>query len=217
MLKEDEAIKSTREKVLQTLLNRQKCTINELAEAVKINPISVRHHISRLEADNLVTSSEERHGVGRPRRIYYLTESGREQFPSRYVNLTLRLLKQLKETVPQSVVNALFLQMAQDLTSEYSNKLDTLTIEEKLELISKLLTSEGFEVDWERCDDYFLIKETNCPYFHIGQNHPEVCLVDRALISTVLSVPAEKVHCMLNGDIHCSYIVPFETLEKDYD
>ena len=64
---------STREQVLQILLNRQRSTINELADAVNINPISVRHHITRLEAEGLVTSEEERHGVGRPRRIYFLT------------------------------------------------------------------------------------------------------------------------------------------------
>ena len=86
--------KSTRERVLETLLSKKRCTINELAEAVDINPISVRHHITRLEADGLVNSAEERHGVGRPRRIYFLTESGMEQFPTRYLRLTMRLLEQ---------------------------------------------------------------------------------------------------------------------------
>jgi predicted ArsR family transcriptional regulator len=42
--------KTTRERVLQTLLTQERCTINELAEAVEINPISVRHHITKLEA-----------------------------------------------------------------------------------------------------------------------------------------------------------------------
>jgi len=72
----EEQAKSTRQRVLQTLLSRQRCTINELAEAVDINPISVRHHITKLEAEGLVTSEEERHGVGRPRRLYFLTEEG---------------------------------------------------------------------------------------------------------------------------------------------
>ncbi len=103
-----EKIKSTREHVLKTLLTHEQCTINELAESVGINPISVRHHINKLEADGLVISNEERHGVGRPRRIYYLTEKGREQFPTRYIQLTIRLLEQLKETMPQTMVNNIF-------------------------------------------------------------------------------------------------------------
>jgi len=76
---------------------------------VDINPISVRHHINRLEADGLVTSEEERHGVGRPRRLYFLTEKGRERFPTRYIRLTMRLLEQLKEAMPQPMIAKLFL------------------------------------------------------------------------------------------------------------
>ncbi len=56
---------NTREKVMRTLLTRPRITINELAENVGINPISVRHHISSLAAEGLVESEEERHGVGR--------------------------------------------------------------------------------------------------------------------------------------------------------
>ena len=91
----DEQTKTTRQRVMQTLLSRQRCTINELAEVVSINPISVRHHITRLEADGLVSSEEEKHGVGRPRRLYFLTEEGQERFPSRYLRFTIRLLEQL--------------------------------------------------------------------------------------------------------------------------
>jgi len=208
MFDEQENQKSTRERVLQTLLTRERCTINELAEAVDINPISVRHHINRLEADGLVTSSEERHGVGRPRRHYFLTERGRERFPTRYLRLTLRLLQQLKETVPQPLVAKLFAQMAQELAAEQTSDLDGLSMEQRLDLVKQLLTQEGFNVDWERQGDFYHIRESNCPYYHIGQNHPEVCSVDQTLISTVLSVPAEKIKCMLHGDTHCTYIVP---------
>ncbi len=103
---------------MQTLLSRQRCTINDLAEAVEINPISVRHHIARLEAEGLVTSEEERHGVGRPRRLYFLTEGGLEHFPSRYMKLTIRLLEQLKGSMPDSMVRQLFTQMAEGMAAE---------------------------------------------------------------------------------------------------
>lgn len=206
--------RTTRERVLQTLLTRERCTINELAEAVEINPISVRHHISRLEADGLVTSAEERHGVGRPRRQYFLTERGRERFPTRYLRLTLRLLEQLKETMPLPVVEHLFSQMAQEIALDYQGDLYGMPIEQRLDVVAQLLSSEGFTVDWVKQDGYYQIRESNCPYFHIGQNHPEVCSVDQTLISTLLSTPVHKIQCMLNGDAHCIYVVPdIETAE----
>jgi DeoR family transcriptional regulator, suf operon transcriptional repressor len=207
--------KSTRERVLHTLLTHQHCTINEIADEVEINPISVRHHIAKLQADGLVNSAEERHGVGRPRRVYFLTENGREHFPTHYLRLTLRLLEQLKETVPVPMVNQLFSQIDRDLAADHASELVGLTAVERLNLVKRLLTNEGFTVDWDRQGDYYQIRESNCPYYHVGQNHPEVCSVDQTLISMVLAVPAEKVNCILHGDANCTFVIPVAAVSEN--
>lgn len=204
---------STRDKVLKTLLARPRCTINELADEVGINPISVRHHITSLQADGLVTSEEEHHGVGRPRRVYFLTEEGAEKFPSRYIRLTIRLLEQLKDTMPKAMVGELFTKMAQELADEYasSSLLRDMDMEQRLNYMKNLLGREGFNIEWERLGNEFHIHETSCPYYHVGQDHPEVCSVDQILISSVLSVPASKTKCILNGDTFCTYVVSSRT------
>lgn len=201
---------STRERVLNTLLTRPRCTIIELAESVGINPISVRHHIAKLEADGLVDSDEELHGVGRPRRVYFLTENGIERFPTRYMQLTIRLLEKLKETLPEQAIKQLFATMAEGLVEDYTSdgQTDGLSMEERLKLMQKMLTNEGFNVEWEMKGENYHIREVNCPYLHVTQSHPEVCSVDQTLISAFLDVPAEKVACVLHGDAHCTYVVP---------
>jgi len=207
--------KSSREKVLQTLLMRDRCTIKDLAEAVEINPISVRHHIAKLEAEGFVDSEEERHGVGRPRQIYFLTEIGREQFPTRYIRLTIRLLEQLKEIASPGFIQTLFTQMAKDMADEYRAEADELTIDERIQLVQQLLTREGFSVEIEKQGDYYYIRESSCPYFHIGLNHPEICSVDQTLISTLLDVPAQKIQCLLRGDSACTYLIPTEDISEN--
>ena len=99
------------------------------------------------------------------------------------------------------------IQMAKDVAAEYESRVSGLNIEERLDLVTDLLRSEGFTVEWERTGETYLIREISCPYYHIGQSHPEVCSVDQTLISTMLSVPAEKVECVLDGDTHCTYTV----------
>ncbi len=199
---------NTRQKVLGTLLARPRITINELAENVGINPISVRHHISSLEAENLVDSEEERHGVGRPRRVYFLTEAGVEKFPTRYVRLTLRLLEQLKETMPAPLVSSLFTQMAKGMADDYTSPdIQNMPIEDRLNVLQGLLRQEGFIIKWERQGNQYHIHETSCPYYHVGHNHPEVCSVDQILISSMLSIPASKTRCILNGDQLCTYVI----------
>lgn len=201
------SMKSTRERILQTLLNHPRSTINDLAEAVGINAISVRHHLASLHGDGLVAAEEERHGVGRPRLVYALTEKGLERFPTRYLRLTNRLLDQMKEAMPAAVISKLFTSMASEMASDYAQQVKSFSVEEKLEFIKKLLGQEGFSVEWERQGSDYLIHEITCPYYHVGQSHPEVCTVDQTLISEVLSIPAHKLSCVLSGDAHCTYIL----------
>jgi DeoR family transcriptional regulator, suf operon transcriptional repressor len=47
-------MKSTKDRILQTLLRKPKIAINDIAEAVGINPISVRHHLTNLQMEGLV-------------------------------------------------------------------------------------------------------------------------------------------------------------------
>lgn len=198
---------STRDKILQSLLRHPRATIQELAEAVDINPISVRHHLSNLQMAGLIGVEEERHGVGRPRQVYSLTENGMERFPTRYLRLTTRLLNQMKEKLSGEVISAMFADVAGDLADRHEAQLQNLSIEERLNTIKDLLADEGFLVEWEKKGDTYYIHEITCPYLQVGQNHPEVCAVDQTLLSRLLSVPAEKVQCILSGDAHCTYIV----------
>ena len=208
-------MKSTRDRILHTLLKKPGSNINDLAKAVDINPISVRHHLTNLQVEGQVDAQEERHGVGRPRLIYSLTEHGMEQFPTRYLRLTSRLLDQLKSSLPEPMVSKLFAEMAISLADEYTEQMQGLSMEERLELISDLLAEEGFIVEWEKVEDQYHIHEITCPYLQIGQNHPEVCTVDQTLISKMLAVPAEKVQCILDGSTHCTYVVQSAEFAKN--
>ena len=206
----------TRDKILQALLRKPASTINDLAEAVGINPISVRHHLNNLQASGLISAQEERHGVGRPRLIYTLTEEGTEKFPTRYLRLTSRLLSQLKETLPNPMVKELFSQVAINLAEEYTDQLEDLNVEERLDAIKELLSLEGFTVEWEKMGEQYHIHEISCPYHKVGESHPEICSMDQTLISQMLALPTEQVQCILNGDERCTYVVePQKLIELD--
>ena len=200
-------MKSTRERVLQTLLTNPNSTISALAEAVGINAVSVRHHLTSLQADNLVQSQEERHGVGRPRLVYSLTEKGAELFPTRYLKLINQLLVQLKNSMPKEELEKLLVQIAVDLSAEFAKKIKHFPMEKKLDAIRVFLAQEGYVIEWKKQNDQYVITEITCPFYHISQKHPEVCTIDHAIFSSLLSLPVERVKCILTGDNHCSYLI----------
>lgn len=208
-------MKSTRDKILFTMLNNPRSTITDLAEAVSINAISVRHHLNSLLADGLVTSEEERHGVGRPRLVYLLTSAGLEKFPSRYYRLTNRLLEQIKTTLPSETVEKIFVSMAAELSREPARHAEKMSMEERLNYLKTILSDEGFVIEWEKVNNQYQIHEISCPYFHVGQAHPEICAVDQNLISQVLGVPTQKISCILRGDQHCTFMFPTQLTQGD--
>jgi DeoR family suf operon transcriptional repressor len=120
----------------------------------------------------------------------------------------------MKETMPAPVVSRLFAEMADGLAKEYASQMKGLDMEERLDLAKTLLTEEGFDIQWEKAGGQYRIHEITCPYLQIGQSHPEVCTVDQTLISKMLAVPAEKVQCVLQGDVQCTYVVQAEAMPK---
>ena len=200
-------MKSTKDRILDTLHRKPKITINEIAEAVGINAISVRHHLSNLEKEGLIAAEEERHGVGRPRLMYSLTQDGLERFPTKYLRLTTKLLAQMKESMPGPAVARLFSQVAEEMASDYASQLKGMSMEERLNFLKDMLAQEGFTVECEKKGKEYQIHEISCPYYQIGVAHPEVCTVDQTLISKMLALPVNKVQCILSGAAHCTYVV----------
>ena len=201
-------MKSTREKVLQTVASHPKSTIMEIAIAVGINAISVRHHLTSLQVAGLIQAAEERHGVGRPRLIYSLTDDGLENFPTRYYQLTNLLIQQMKEALPEETVNSIFKRMGENFANEYKEKLVAMSLEEKLDFLEKHMKNEGYELEWKKINDGYLINEISCPFYQIGKEHPQICLFDMTLIAGILGIPPEIIEHSRNEESFCKFRIP---------
>lgn len=195
----------TRDLVLRTLRARGKCTIRELASEAGVSPVSVRHHLSALQASGLVASEEVKHGVGRPYHVFTLTEKALEAYPGRYFRLTNRLLDEVKGHLPEGLVSQLFSGVATSMADEYAAQLEGLPLKDRLPRLIEMLAAEGFDAEYEWQDDRVVIREYGCPYLQVGREHPEVCAVDTRFIATALDLPIERVNCLLDGDPHCTF------------
>lgn len=208
-------MKSTREKILRTLLAYPDSTINELAEAVGINGISIRHHLTALEAEDLVSSGEERHGVGRPRLIYSLTEKGIEEFPTSYLQLTRRILDNLNEKMSPAELKAMFEDIGAEIAEPYLLDLEDKPIDERIKLLKKAMTKEGFIIEYQKKDDAYILISLSCPYYRVGLDHPVVCTLDHTLINSLIGFSVEVKSCIYDGSDRCTFIVPIHNEERN--
>lgn len=204
-------MKSTREKILRTLLAFPESTINDLAEAVGINGISVRHHLTALEADNLITSREERHGVGRPRLVYSLTDKGVEEFPTNYLRLTRRILDILNLKLTPEELKSIFEDIGAEIAEPYEKDLDGKSLDERIDLIETAMTKEGFIVKINKNEDFYILSSLSCPYYQVGLDHPVVCNLDHTLITRLLGSRIEPESCICEGSDRCTFHIPIKS------
>src|SRR3972149_5734435 len=122
----------TREMILRTLKAQGKCTVKGLAASAGVSPVSVRHHLSGLLAEDLVVAEEVKHGGGRPYHEFSLTEKAIELYPGRYFRLTNRLLDEIKGHISQDLVAELFSGVAGALAQPSAPPLVCLPFEKRL-------------------------------------------------------------------------------------
>lgn len=203
----DNSQESTRDIILHTIKQRHQATVNELAEAADVSPVTVRHHLNALQADSLLVSDSVRRKVGRPYHVYSLSQKGHELFPKRYARLSTRLLEELKQQFPTEVVTELFHNVVDDIIAEHRSEFKDLEFEERLAYLIDLLAEEGFLARWEKVEGEYHLIEYSCPYISLGQEHTEICSFDRELIVSVLDAEVEQHSCMLTGADCCDFTI----------
>lgn len=203
--------RTTRDIILHTIKSSPQSTVEELAEAADISPVTVRHHLNALQAEGTIESATIRRKVGRPYYVYSLSERGQELFPKRYVRLTSRLLDEMKDRLPEKLLNEIFEGVVDTVLREHHGKFEHLPLEQRLDYLVKLLSDEGFLSTWERTPGGYRLVEYSCPYLSIGSTHAEVCSFDRQLMSGILELRVHQESCMLHGASCCQFSIDADT------
>lgn len=206
--------RTTRQIILHAIKQSPQSTVEELAGAADISPVTVRHHLNALQAEGTIEASSVRRKVGRPYYVYSLSERGQELFPKRYVRLTSRLLDEMKERLPVDVLNEIFEGVVNNVLEEHRGEFEHLPLEGRLDYLVNLLSEEGFLSTWERTADGYRLVEYSCPYISIGSTHGEVCSFDRQLVSGILQLDVIQDSCMLHGSNCCQFIIVQQPIQE---
>jgi len=202
----------SRLEILRIINERSNSTVNEIADALGLAPISVRYHLNLLERDGFIGTKKVRGAVGRPFNTYCITNAGREQLPHQYDVLAERVLDQVKQFASPQQIETMFRGMAETITGERAHQLQDATVEQKVDTLVELLGAEGFLTRWEQSNGDLVLKEYNCPYQRVRQSHPEICQLDKQIISSVMKATVELDTCIADGDDCCTYHVKSSTL-----
>jgi DeoR family transcriptional regulator, suf operon transcriptional repressor len=202
-------MQSTRQEILNILREDKQATVEDLAERLELTPMTIRHHLNVLQAQNLVVANKVRRSkrVGRPRLVYTLTDAADDLFPHGYGELARHLLSEVKELVSDEETDAIFRRMAERVAGEAPPREEGQSFEDRLEQVSEFLEAQGFLSRWEETDEGYVITNVNCPYRQVSRQHDEVCVLDTELIRTLLDVEPRRLTSMRHGEGACSFLL----------
>ncbi len=171
--------------------------------------VSVRHHLDILVGEDLVTLAGVRrqNGAGRPSLVYTLTPNAKRVFPQRHDALARALLTELKTALPASEVQQLLLRIGEKDAQEAPPPTPDQTLEKRLEQVTRFLCEKGYEARWEEHGDHYEVHACNCPYAGVSDEHPELCIMDHALMQHLLPGAIRLQSRVADGASHCTYIV----------
>ncbi|MDX2136998.1 MAG: hypothetical protein SF123_02810 [Chloroflexota bacterium] len=209
-------IQQTRRYILDILRERGEATVDEIVSELQtrrgkdITPVTVRHHISLLQQDALITSPElrRRSSPGRPQHVYALTEKARDFFPNNYERLAASVLAQLQRNLPPDTINVIIEGVADDMARDA--QINDAPLHERMAMAVKYLNDHGYNADYEICADGYLLHTHNCPYHHISQDTPALCSMDMRLVASLVGVVPRLIGRMSEGQLACSYLIPVE-------
>lgn len=198
----------TRQEILTAIKWNGSMTAEELARELTISQVAVRQHLASLEAENMISISVDRKGLGRPSHRYRLTSYGDETFPRRYEGFSAALLRELGEWQGEEAIEALFARLREQGVQRLQHRTAGKTLGEKVKELARIQTEFGFMAEAAGDEDgEWRIVQHNCSLCAVASHYPKACCRNEMQMLEQLlgDVDIQREKYILAGDNTCTY------------
>lgn len=198
----------TQRRLLLLLKRRGPSTTAELAAEFELATGTLREHLNSLDARRLIErAGTRRHGPGRPRVLYRLSEAGEALFPSNEAGLLVELVKFLVSSTGDAVVDEFFRERTQHASAEVAQRLEGMTAEERESEAVEILKRAGFmpELRRDEAAGESIIQLCNCPLKSVIAVTRRPCAAEEHFVARLVGGEIERFSYLPDGDDSCSY------------
>ena len=209
-------MQSSKTRILAVLKRRGQSSVDDLASALSLAPMTVRQHLTALERDELVTVAERRNGAGRPRHLYSLTERGDGAFPRRYDRFAALLLAELQDLGPlvgldcPDRMGSVLDRLAQREAAPHIERLAGLPLPERAQAAAAVLHETGGFAEAVEVGVGIEIRDYNCVYRGLRPAESGPCAWHSRLVPLLMQVPVEDIPVADGAGRCCRMLVSCE-------
>ena len=156
--------KNASDRILMLLKMRGEATTQLIAEELAITKEGARKHLLNLSENGLVKVTVKNEGVGRPTSYYSLSDKSLSRFPNTHADVTVQLLRSVKKLLGDNALDLLITDREAVVYKRYAKEMkDAETLEQKLGVLSKKRSEEGYMAEWKKEGDAYYLIENHCP------------------------------------------------------
>lgn len=200
--------KPATDRILMFLKMRGEATSLLISKELFITKEGARKHLLNLAQEGLIKSVVKSEGVGRPSTYYVLTEKGLAQFPDTHADVTVQLLKSVKNLLGENALDLLINDREKSTYQRYEKALvNASSLEERLNILSEIRNDEGYMAEWKKeGNEYFLI-ENHCPICAAASECQGFCRAELSNFQNLIgsAYKVERVQHILSGGQRCVY------------
>ncbi len=202
---------ATRQAILDMLKLEGPREAADLAAEQGVSTMAVRQHLYALQEEGFVQYTESPRPVGRPAKIWALTEAAGRFFPDAHAELTAGLLGAMRATFGEEGLQKLIAERTSQQIRSYAARVDREdSVKGKLEALAEIRDAEGYMASVEEVEDgAFLLIENHCPICVAAQACSRLCDGELTVFRAVLGphVAVERADHLLAGARRCAYRV----------
>ena len=201
----------TRSAILDLLKRDGPQDAKTLADALDVSAMAVRQHLYDLEAQKLVDYAEQSRAIGRPAKLWRLTEAANRFFPDGHAELAAGLIATMAEAFGDKGMQKMLSLRGEQLTAAYGARIAARApLKKRLAALAKLRSEEGYMAEVRAEDDgSYLLLEHHCPICVAAKACSGLCQVELDVFRAVLGadVTVERSDHILAGAPRCAYRV----------
>ena len=186
----------------------------DLAAGLGASRTGVLQQLHALEAAGLVSRRAVRHGVGRPRHVYDVTDAAQDLFPTNYDGLADSLLAAIRAIGGEGLVEDVFEERRRRsrASASVSGSADRLPADaplaDRARELAVIQDEQGYLAEAViGADGVIRLVERNCAIHHIAADATAACRAELDLFREVLGADVERETHIMSGDRCCTYLI----------
>lgn len=180
-----------------------------IAKRLKVTVVAARQQLGRLLDKGLVAFEDRREGVGRPKRIWSLTDSGQARFPDSHAAVAVDLLRAIETSFGAAGLDKVIAAREKAMRQIYVERLRPgRSLADRAKLLAEQRSEEGYMAEAKKLPDGdVLLIENHCPICVAAKACQGFCRSELSLFREVLGpeVQVEREEHILSGARRCAY------------